>query len=94
MGMDTGMGMDMDMDMGFVRDSDYYVDLERNGTAIVCIVTHVPLPNPEPDRLSPPLRYLFTDQAYDKVTLGAKCAKGDSVEMANSFQKQLRKVGG
>jgi hypothetical protein len=38
--------------------------------------------------------YLFTDQAYDKVTLGAKCAKGDSVEMANSFQKQLRKVGG
>jgi len=37
------------------------------------------------------LCYLFTDQAYDKVTLGAKCAKGDSVEMANSFQKQLRK---
>ena len=32
-------------------------------------------------------------QAYDKVTLGAKCVKGDPVEMANSFQKQMRKVG-
>eukprot|EP00964_Phaeocystis_antarctica_P068694 scaffold41633_cov49-Phaeocystis_antarctica.AAC.1 len=31
-------------------------------------------------------------QAYDKVTLGAKCVKGDPVEMANSFQKQMRKA--
>jgi hypothetical protein len=76
MGMDTGMGMDMDMDMGFVRDSDYYVDLERNGTAIVCIVTHVPLPNPEPDRLSPPLRYLFTIywMVSSSLSIGRKSA--------------------
>jgi hypothetical protein len=34
---------------------------------------------------------LRVTQAYDKVTLGAKCVKGDPIEMANSFQKQLRK---
>eukprot|EP00321_Phaeocystis_globosa_P003682 CAMPEP_0118818688 /NCGR_PEP_ID=MMETSP1162-20130426/6359_1 /TAXON_ID=33656 /ORGANISM="Phaeocystis Sp, Strain CCMP2710" /LENGTH=283 /DNA_ID=CAMNT_0006748909 /DNA_START=83 /DNA_END=934 /DNA_ORIENTATION=- len=34
---------------------------------------------------------LRVTQAYDKVTLGAKCVKGDPVDMSNAFQRQLRK---
>jgi len=34
---------------------------------------------------------LRVTQAYDKVTLGAKCSAGDPIDPVNAFQKQLRK---